>query len=811
MAWPPGDPRADAPGAHAPPVASTKPPAKRYPFSLDPFQATAVACLEAGHSVMVAAHTSAGKTVVAEYAFAAALRDGARAIYTSPLKALSNQKYRELAAEFKDVGLMTGDVTINPAASCLVMTTEVLRSMLYNRSDTVTEASTLVFDEVHYLRDAERGVVWEEAIALAPRSARFAFLSATLPNAAEFASWVATTHGSPVHVVYTDYRPTPLVQYVYPEGGAGLHLCVDEQGAFRAPAFSRALADLDAAAAKEDGGGKQKKGGGGATASSSGATPALGTAAGARAAATGARRLVTMLTARGYDPAIFFSFSKRECEAHAKSLADVDLNTPDEAALVGRVFGAAVDVLSPEDRALPGVAGLLPTLKRGIGVHHSGLLPVIKEVTEILFGEGLLKVLFATETFSTGLNMPAKTVVFTGVRKWDGGRYRTLTAGEYTQMAGRAGRRGLDDRGVVVLMLDTRLEPGAARALLRGGADPLTSAFRLSYTGLLTMARAPDADPRALLDASYAQFQARRALPALQADAAAAAAAANAATVPGDEASLTGLADARVAVVVATRAARDAALTPRAVAPFLAAGRVVLLRPHDAGTDSTNLDPPACWGAVVGFQRVRGGGTKADPDDLLLDVVARWGEGGGGGDGASSPAPLPATSPHGAPAVRTISLASIDALSSVRIHLAADLRAPAAREAAVAAVGEVERRFAAGGVPRLDEAADLGAADSPSFQASSKRAADLAAAVARHLLAGSPDLASALAALAAKRSARARSDAASAALAAASGLVFEAALTARTRVLRKLGHVDGGGRGDNEGTCRGRARISSGR
>ena len=184
--------------------------AKEYPFVLDPFQSKAVDALERGQSVLVSAHTSAGKTVVAEYAIAISLRDKQRVIYTSPIKALSNQKYRDLADEFEDVGLMTGDTTINPNASCLVMTTEILRSMIYRGSEVVREVAWVIYDEVHYMRDKERGVVWEESIVLLPDKVRFVFLSATIPNAREFAQWVSKVHQHPCHVVYTDYRPVPL-------------------------------------------------------------------------------------------------------------------------------------------------------------------------------------------------------------------------------------------------------------------------------------------------------------------------------------------------------------------------------------------------------------------------------------------------------------------------------------------------------------------------------------------------------------------------------------------------------------------------
>ena len=209
------------------------PPSRSWPFELDPFQRTSVYCIERSESVLVSAHTSAGKTIVAEYAIAQALRDGQRVVYTSPIKALSNQKYREFSAEFGDVGLMTGDVTINPSASCLVMTTEILRSMLYRGSEIMREVAWVVFDEIHYMRDKERGVVWEETIILLPRKVHYVFLSATIPNAMQFAEWIAHIHAQPCHVVYTDFRPTPLQHYLFPEGGQGIHLVVDEKGVFR--------------------------------------------------------------------------------------------------------------------------------------------------------------------------------------------------------------------------------------------------------------------------------------------------------------------------------------------------------------------------------------------------------------------------------------------------------------------------------------------------------------------------------------------------------------------------------------------------
>ena len=249
----------------------TGPPAREYKFTLDPFQERSVLCLDNHQSVLVSAHTSAGKTVVAEYAISLALRDKQRVIYTTPIKALSNQKFRDLQEEFVDVGLMTGDVTINPSASCLVMTTEILRSMLYKGSEIMREVQWVVFDEIHYMRDSERGVVWEETIILLPDNVRYVFLSATIPNAREFAQWICHLHKEqrfyllfftniffiffnfekkylknpyqkqPCNVVYTDYRPTPLQHYIFPCGGDGLHLIVNDKREFNDSEFSNAM------------------------------------------------------------------------------------------------------------------------------------------------------------------------------------------------------------------------------------------------------------------------------------------------------------------------------------------------------------------------------------------------------------------------------------------------------------------------------------------------------------------------------------------------------------------------------------------
>jgi len=476
----------------------TKPPAKEYPFTLDAFQREAVRAIELSQSVLVSAHTSAGKTAVAEYAIAKSLKDGSRVIYTSPIKALSNQKFRELQEEFVDVGLMTGDVTINPNSSCIVMTTEILRSMLYRGSEILNEVQWVIFDEVHYMRDKERGVVWEETLILLPNSVRYVFLSATIPNAMEFAGWIAKLKGQPVHVVYTDYRPTPLQHYLYPVGGQGIHLCV-EKHTFKEENFKKAIEDLTQANASQNigsnGGGNGKKGG----------------ADRKKRVDTGLVKLINMIMKRNFQPVIVFSFSRKECETRAISLSKSNFNDEEEMSLVQEVFTNAIDSLSDEDKKLPQVDTMLPLLQKGIGIHHSGLLPIMKEVIEILFQEGLIKVLFATETFAMGLNMPAKTVLFTGIEKFDGQITRRLTSGEYIQMSGRAGRRGLDDKGIVILILDDPdMREEDAKQLMNGIADCLNSSFHLSYYMVLNLLRVEEITPEYIMERSFYQFQSEK-------------------------------------------------------------------------------------------------------------------------------------------------------------------------------------------------------------------------------------------------------------------------------------------------------------
>ncbi|KRZ91957.1 Superkiller viralicidic activity 2-like 2 [Trichinella sp. T8] len=458
--------------------------ALEFPFPLDSFQKEAIACVEHGESVLVSAHTSSGKTVVALYAISLAFRERQRVVYTSPIKALSNQKYRELCQKFSDVGLLTGDVTINPSGSCLVMTTEILRSMLYRGSELLREVGWVIFDEIHYMRDKERGVVWEESIILLPDSVRYIFLSATIPNASQFAEWITFLHKQNCHVISTEFRPVPLQHYVYPAGGDGIYLVLNENGEFLEERFQQAMKTIGKGASLTSTDKRGRKGGVVQTGSA-------------------LHKLIRLIMERQLSPVIVFSFSRKECEVQAMEISSLDLTDSREKFLIQDVFCNAIALLSEEDRKLPQIESLLPILKNGIGIHHSGLLPIIKEA------------LFATETFSMGLNMPAKTVLFTAVRKFDGKVHRWLSSGEYIQMSGRAGRRGLDKRGVVILVLESSIGADIAKNIIKGDADPLNSEFRLTYNMVLNLFRVEGINPEFMLERSFFQFQKYSTMPAL--------------------------------------------------------------------------------------------------------------------------------------------------------------------------------------------------------------------------------------------------------------------------------------------------------
>ncbi|KAL3427689.1 DSHCT domain-containing protein [Phlyctema vagabunda] len=678
---------------------SPETPARKWPFELDPFQKVSIASIERGESVLVSAHTSAGKTVVAEYAIAQSLKNNQRVIYTSPIKALSNQKYREFAAEFGDVGLMTGDVTINPTATCLVMTTEILRSMLYRGSEIMREVAWVIFDEIHYMRDKTRGVVWEETIILLPDKVRYVFLSATIPNAMQFAEWITKTHNQPCHIVYTDFRPTPLQHYFFPAGADGIHLIVDEKGNFREDNFQKAMATIEDKKgadpndinAKRKGKGKDKK-----------------TNKGANKEGSDIYKIVKMIMLKHYNPVIVFSFSKRECEAYALQMSSMAFNDDSEKQMVTKVFESAIESLSDEDKTLPQIQHILPLLRRGIGVHHSGLLPILKETIEILFQENLIKVLFATETFSIGLNMPAKTVVFTSVEKFDGTAMRNLTPSEFVQMSGRAGRRGLDDRGIVIMMIDNKMEPASAKEIVRGQQDKLNSAFYLGYNMILNLMRVEGISPEFMLEHCFYQFQ-------------------NTSSVSGlenelqdlytereeieiaDEATIKEYYDLRQQLTSYAKDMRDVINHPNYCLQFMQPGRVVHIK---------YMDYDFGWGAVVKFtQRRAPKGQTADfepQQSYILDVLLPVSESSTVGTKTETDLPSgirpPGDGEKGKMEVVPVLLSCIEAIGHVRIFLPKELHSADQRNIVRKSLDEVKRRFP-DGIAILDPIENMGITD----------------------------------------------------------------------------------------------------
>lgn len=458
-----------------------------YPFNLDAFQKRAVYRLEHDENVFVAAHTSAGKTVVAEYAIALAMQRKTKVVYTSPIKTLSNQKYRDFTERFGDVGIITGDVSINPDASCLVMTTEILRSMLYKGADLIRDLSHVIFDECHWLNNPERGVVWEESIILLPTTVNIIMLSATVPNAMEFAKWVGRTKQKPVFVVSTSKRPVPLSHQLFVKGQV-YPLFDSSQGYFLDANYRRAAAHH-----KESTKNANVRFGGGRN--------------------HAWMPIIKYLQKRSLDPAIFFCFSKKKCNEAAEQLHTQDLTAgATDKNQIHLFYQSAIARLSANDRNVPQIARHREMLKRGIGVHHAGVLPIIKEITEVLFQKGLIRILFATETFAMGVNMPARTVVFTAIHKFDSQSRRLLEPGEYIQMAGRAGRRGLDDVGTVLLFPSAADFPveSDVKAVLIGTPKPLRSQFRLTYNMILNLLRIDELRVEDVMARSFSEAPAGR-------------------------------------------------------------------------------------------------------------------------------------------------------------------------------------------------------------------------------------------------------------------------------------------------------------
>ncbi|KAL3871690.1 hypothetical protein ACJMK2_039674 [Sinanodonta woodiana] len=465
--------------------------AHKWSFELDVFQKQAILHLESHESVFVAAHTSAGKTVVAEYAIALSLKCMTRTIYTSPIKALSNQKYRDFKKTFGDVGLITGDVQLNQTAACLIMTTEILRSMLYNGSDVVRDLEWVIFDEVHYINDSERGVVWEEVLIMLPQHVNIILLSATVPNPLEFASWIGRTKRKKIYVISTTKRPVPLEHYLFTGSGgktnSELFKIVDEKGNFLTIGYSKALET------------KQEKGNKSVTKGQKGGSFSQ--------EKNIWLSLVDMLKKKEKLPVVAFVFSKKRINELVGNLNTLDLTTATEKSEIHIFFHKSISRLKGSDKELPQVTQMEDILKRGLGSHHSGILPILKEVVELLFQRGLVKILFATETFAMGVNMPAKTVVFDSIRKHDGTNFRNLVPGEYVQMAGRAGRRGLDTTGTVIILCKGDIpEMADLHKMMLGKPTKLESQFRLTYSMILNLLRVEKLRVEDMIKRSFSEY-----------------------------------------------------------------------------------------------------------------------------------------------------------------------------------------------------------------------------------------------------------------------------------------------------------------
>jgi ATP-dependent RNA helicase HelY len=478
-----------------------------YPFGLDAFQRTACAALEAGRGVLVAAPTGAGKTVVGEFAVHLALTSGGKCFYTTPIKALSNQKHKDLEARYGEgrVGLLTGDTSLNGDADVVVMTTEVLRNMLYAGSDALRGLSHVVMDEVHYLADRSRGAVWEEVIIHLPDSVTLVSLSATVSNAEEFGEWLVTVRGE-TEVVVEEHRPVPLWQHVLV--GTRLHdLFVGEEAAPAetggGPTVNPQLLRL----AREDARFSPRERG----RAGGGSRGRPGSAPGTRP--TSRPDVLERLDRAGLLPAITFVFSRAGCDAAVQQClrSGLRLNTADEAEQVRRTVEARTSSLPREDLRVLGYWDWLEGLQRGLAAHHAGMLPVFKEVVEELFTGGLVKAVFATETLALGINMPARSVVLEKLVKWNGQTHADVTPGEYTQLTGRAGRRGIDVEGHAVVLWQPGTDPRTLAGLASTRTYPLRSSFRPSYNMAVNLvAQRGREQARILLESSFAQFQADR-------------------------------------------------------------------------------------------------------------------------------------------------------------------------------------------------------------------------------------------------------------------------------------------------------------
>ena len=475
--------------------------AAKFPFELDDFQVAGCRSLEDGKGVLVAAPTGAGKTIVGEFAAFLAIEQGKKCFYTAPIKALSNQKYQDLKEMYGEnrVGLLTGDTSINSEAPLVVMTTEVLRNMIYSNSHTLKDLGFVVMDEVHYLADKFRGAVWEEILIHLPETIQVASLSATVSNAEEFGDWLNEVRGD-TEVIVSEIRPVPLYQHVL---------------------FGNQLLDLFLATGKvnpeivrlERESYRQVK----VKYGSSGKTHQRNWRESDKpnVRVMGRSDVIEKLNREGLLPAITFIFSRNACQAavHQCLTAGIRLTNADERAKIREIVFRATENIPEEDLVVLGFHEWLEGLERGIAAHHAGLLPSFKETVEELFQAGLVKCVFATETLALGINMPARTVVLEKLSKWNGESHVSISPGEFTQLTGRAGRRGIDIEGNAVILWNKDVESASVAGLASTRTYPLKSSFKPTYNMTINLISQFGAErARTSLEASFAQYQADKAV-----------------------------------------------------------------------------------------------------------------------------------------------------------------------------------------------------------------------------------------------------------------------------------------------------------
>ena len=463
--------------------------AEGFPFELDQFQIDACHALEKGKGVLVAAPTGAGKTIVGEFAVDLVINSGGKCFYTTPIKALSNQKFTELTAKYGEskIGLLTGDTSINSEAQIVVMTTEVLRNMIYANSQTINDLKYVVMDEVHYLADKFRGAVWEEILIHLSDAVQVISLSATVSNAEEFGEWLQTVRGE-TEVIVSEIRPVPLYQHVL-FGSRLLDLFGENQK------LNPELTRLERDSYRQVRGNWRDK--------------AKGPKQLTRA------EIVEKLDREGLLPAITFIFSRNNCDAAVRQClaAGLRLTNSQERSEIRSVIARNMKNLAEEDLVVLGYYEWADALERGIAAHHAGLLPAFKVTVEELFQRGLVKAVFATETLALGINMPARTVVLEKLSKWNGEGHVAVSPGEYTQLTGRAGRRGIDIEGNAVILWGNELDSTSVGGLASTRTYPLKSSFKPTYNMSINLISQFGSDrARTSLESSLAQFQADKAV-----------------------------------------------------------------------------------------------------------------------------------------------------------------------------------------------------------------------------------------------------------------------------------------------------------